>query len=282
MLVSHLLTRVAAPTFATIGAFDGVQGDALWPFITAHRWRGVAVEPQRDIYELLCTNLEAWPQVVTINAAVGPSSGTATLYKAAADASSGRAVDWRHQQASLNAAQVGRLRSTLPDLPNGLWTEEVELITFDEVMARAGLETVDIIQIDTEGSDWEVLQSIDLTKYAVKLVIFEHRHLSWSDREAAVAHLIRHRFKVGVVTAHDTAGSRVNCCDDRLRAGPRRRRDPPPAVDSGERVEGFRPLRWPSSVGAMARSTVGVVRGACAAIGAESEQSGLHLDVAGE
>ena len=138
MLASHLLTRVAAPTFATIGASTVYQGDALWPFIECAGARRPGRGRNAPPTNSSAANLEAWPQVVTINAAVGLSSGTATLYKAAADASSGRAVDWRHQQASLNAAQVGRLRSTLPDLPNGLWTEEVELITFDEAMAVPG------------------------------------------------------------------------------------------------------------------------------------------------
>ncbi len=205
MLINHLNAMSAISSFATIGAFDGVQGDPLWPYVAAGRWRGVAVEPQRAVYERLCANLADVPGVVAINAAVGPVSGRATLFKAAGDPADGTDLDWRYQQASLVPEQVGRLRDSLPDLPRTFFEEDVAVITFDEVMRRAGLVTIDVIQIDTEGYDWEVLRGIDLGRVGAKLVVFEHRHLCWSDREAAISHLIAHGFKVGAVTAHDTA-----------------------------------------------------------------------------
>ena len=69
-----------------------------------------------------------------------------------------------------------------------------------------------------------MLESIDLTKYVVKLVIFEDRHRPGAI-VSGVALLIRDRSKVGVVTAHDTAGFVGGLLRRSMRAGLCRRRE---------------------------------------------------------
>lgn len=204
-MLLHFVEAVAGPvTFAEIGAFDGEQGDPLREHIRRGKWRGVVVEPQSGVFERLAQNYAGEDQVVLVQAAVGRTAGRATLYQAADD-SLGE-LNWTHQQASLSKDQVLRLRDKLPDLKTKLYEEEVDVITFDEVLRRAEMSTCDVVQIDTEGCDWDVLQSIDLAKLRPKLVIYEHKHLSWADREAAVDYLVRNRYRVAEVSPRDTAG----------------------------------------------------------------------------
>ena len=69
-------------------------------------------------------------------------------------------------------------------------------MTLDGLLAKHGWATPDILFIDTEGHDWEVLQSLDLTRYSPLVIQFEHGHLDTSAIDAAIGHLSRHSYQV--------------------------------------------------------------------------------------
>lgn len=209
MLLSHLGAKVEDPTFAVIGAFDGEQGDPVMAHAIASGWTGVAIEPQRAVHECLRSRLADSETITTICAAVGPVAGRQTLYKAAPDAELDESPDWRHQLASLRRTRIEQVRRDVDGAGSEEWEEQVDVITFDDVLARSGMDSVDVIQIDTEGDDWEILRTIDLARVEAKLVIYEHKHLSWSDREAAISHLLAAGFRTAAVTARDTAAMKA-------------------------------------------------------------------------
>ena len=55
---------------------------------------------------------------------------------------------------------------------------EVPSMTLDALFAKHGIEELDLLQIDTEGFDWEVLQSLNLTRVKPALIQIETGHLS--------------------------------------------------------------------------------------------------------
>lgn len=66
---------------------------------------------------------------------------------------------------------------------------EVECLTFDQLAQRCDLDRVDLVNIDVEGTDWEVLAMIDLDRYRTSVVIVE---TAGTPDEAAIrAHLDR-------------------------------------------------------------------------------------------
>src|SRR5437773_4508030 len=50
-------------TFVQIGASDGVRSDPIHQYVTKYHWRGVLVEPQRDVFRSLCANYSAETQL---------------------------------------------------------------------------------------------------------------------------------------------------------------------------------------------------------------------------
>ena len=58
---------------------------------------------------------------------------------------------------------------------------DVECLTIDDVLDRAGMETVDLVQVDAEGHDYAILRSIDLERVAPRIIRFEHRHFDRGD-----------------------------------------------------------------------------------------------------
>ena len=55
---------------------------------------------------------------------------------------------------------------------------------------------VDVLQIDTEGYDYQVLRHFDFASSRPQVVMFEHRHLSQDDRDAADNLLVMHGYSL--------------------------------------------------------------------------------------
>ena len=72
--------RGSAFLFVQIGAFDGVSGDPLNKLVHRHGWRGVLVEPQTRVFQVLKSNYATQPQLQFFNVAIGDRDGEVTLY----------------------------------------------------------------------------------------------------------------------------------------------------------------------------------------------------------
>lgn len=51
-------------------------------------------------------------------------------------------------------------------------------MSLNKLIEKHSFDNLDLLQIDTEGYDWEVLKSIDLLLYSPKIIQIEHGHLS--------------------------------------------------------------------------------------------------------
>lgn len=58
-----------------------------------------------------------------------------------------------------------------------LKTINVKAITFEDLCAKYGWNSVDYVQIDCEGYDQRIVKSIDLEKYGIKKLKFETHYL---------------------------------------------------------------------------------------------------------
>ena len=59
----------------------------------------------------------------------------------------------------------------------------------DDLVAKHGLEKLDILQLDTEGFDFDVLQTLNLRQTRPRLIRFEHGHMKPQTIEAMAQHL---------------------------------------------------------------------------------------------
>jgi len=177
--------------FVEIGSNDGEQHDHLRPFILDRAWRGIMVEPVPHVFERLRRNYGAIDRVALVNAAIAEQDGTLPFYypAPAAEAELARLPDWYDGIGSLSReAVVGHARQ-IPDIEARVVREEVECLTYASLRRRHGDPRVDLLVIDTEGHDWAILRSLDLSVERPRLIVYEHFHLSPADRRAARAHL---------------------------------------------------------------------------------------------
>jgi FkbM family methyltransferase len=55
---------------------------------------------------------------------------------------------------------------------------KIQAITFEYLINKYNLNTIDYLQIDTEGYDERIVRSIDLNKYKIKKLKFEHHYIN--------------------------------------------------------------------------------------------------------
>jgi hypothetical protein len=67
--------------------------------------------------------------------------------------------------------------------------ESVECITLAELLRKHAISSVDLLQIDTEGAEFEIITSIDFDSVPVRFVNYESVLLN--DRQAELAQYMR-------------------------------------------------------------------------------------------
>lgn len=90
--------------------------------------------------------------------------------------------DWVSYLSSFKTFNIEWLKKTYPDI--NIRTSLIDTITFEELTNKYNLKKVNILQIDTEGYDYEILNSIDFSKVQIDFIIYEHCHLSHKEMYA--------------------------------------------------------------------------------------------------
>ena len=170
-------------TFVQIGANDGMMYDPLHTVVRAAGWSGVLVEPVPALYERLVANYSGVPNVQFENAAIGATDGTATLYSVEP-----RPDDpyWVGLLPSLDRDIIRSHHHLIPGIEERIQEMQVASLTLPSLVARHDLAVIDLLNVDTEGYDYEILRQIDFSSgWAPAFIIYERRHLDRStDRQA--------------------------------------------------------------------------------------------------
>lgn len=171
--------------FIQVGANDGVALDPLRIQVERRRWRGVMVEPVPYVFERLQSRYGAHPRVQLENSAIAVTEGTLPFYHLK-EAEPGESV-WAfyHALGSFRRDVILKHRDVIPDIDDRLVETAVPCITFTGLGEKHDLQRVDLLQMDTEGYDWEILRHVDFTRWRPRLIVYEHSHLSEDNRKAA-------------------------------------------------------------------------------------------------
>lgn len=178
--------------FVEIGSNDGERHDHLRPLIVETGWRGVMVEPVPYVFERLRSNYAALADRVALeNAAVGARDGRAPFFHLTRPAPNEAASlpEWYDGIGSFSRETVLSHARKIPGLEGRLVSTEVDVLSFDSLLARHGGREPDLVVVDAEGCDHEILRSIDLEAHRPRLVVYEHFHLSEADRDGARARM---------------------------------------------------------------------------------------------
>ncbi len=192
MVVAELAIPHREFFFVQIGAFDGVTGDPLYDLVRRHHWRGVLVEPQASVFDRLRANYAGQDGLQFLNVAIGPQDGELTLYSRANGDVCASFAKHRVRKPGERKAEVQAAR--------------VPCWTLATLLDRAGApRTIDLLQIDAEGWDYEIIRSIDFAKVRPRIIRYEHQVLSERDRNACLELLAGQGYRFLLEDADTTA-----------------------------------------------------------------------------
>jgi FkbM family methyltransferase len=181
-VLGNELLRNPQMTFMQIGAFDGALDDDLRELVARHRLRGVLVEPQPAAFARLQQTYRNQPQVKLLQAAIAEREGTRDLFCRRGEASMVASFDRNHLR-----------RHGVPD--HDIVSESVPCHTVDSAMRSAGLDRIDLLQIDAEGYDWQIIRSIDFARCRPRILRFEYRHMRPAEADACLEYLSGHGYR---------------------------------------------------------------------------------------
>ena len=188
------------PVVLQVGANDGVTNDPIFPFLRSYSSRAFLIEPQPDVFERLRMNYSGITNATPIQVALEHTDGQVRMYRLAP----GKEPKYRelHPHASnpsgftsfdrdhVRGALLAKFPRYFEDADVDEWIDEffVEGVTFATLRQRCDIDRIDLLQIDTEGYDYEILRMVFESPERIlpRMVNYEVRHLSEYDRRAAV------------------------------------------------------------------------------------------------
>jgi len=149
--------------FIEIGASDGIELSNTYLLEKKYNWTGICVEPIPNRFKLLCKNR---PNSVCCDNAVYKKSGKSVIFDIANnyDLLSGISsrIDSHHKiEVECNKTQI-----------------IVKTISFNDLLEKYKAPLfIEYLSLDTEGSELEILKSVNLKKYIFGLIDVEHNYM---------------------------------------------------------------------------------------------------------
>ena len=177
--------------FVQVGANNGLRGDPLRHLVMKHRLAGLLVEPLPDLFSELKQNYADQPQLKFENVALAGNEEPLTLFRFSADA---QVPDYAHGMARFDEAAMRSFAKAM-GVPDKVEAVEVSGVTMSSLLTRHRIESFALLQVDTEGFDYEIVKMCFARGNFPEIINFEKINLKWSDR-VDVKHLLqRHGYQ---------------------------------------------------------------------------------------
>jgi FkbM family methyltransferase len=170
-----------------VGAYDGIENDALARFIVDHPCHGIFVEPQLQAFEQLRANLASRPHFQFVNAAIDERSGTREFFEV--DILGSDLPAWTAQLASFDRGHIEKHETRAPGVSARIRSRNVQACSFDDLLDRFDIRELDILQMDTEGFDARLLRWFPFHRVKPGVLHYEVAHMTGEDRLATKTRL---------------------------------------------------------------------------------------------
>jgi FkbM family methyltransferase len=205
LLVDSMLPTRSDFFVLQVGANDGHSDDPIASIVRSRGLRALMVEPVPVMFDLLTAYYRDQPGVVCENCAIGHEDGTATLYYVRPDPS---LPEYVRRLASFNRDVILKQRRVVPNIGAYIETLRVPTLSLQTLVARHKIDHIDLLQVDTEGFDYEILKMLWATSLRPPIINFESAHLRRSEKLACAEMLKRDGYRYLNVGQFDTLAVR--------------------------------------------------------------------------
>lgn len=151
--------------FVDIGANDGITFSNSLFFERERNWKGICIEPIKEVF----ANLQSIRKCVCLQIGIWKEKQTLKFYRVTgySEMLSGL-ID------SYSSEHFIRLQREVEDFGGTLQIIEIEVWPLKDILDQYNVQTVDYCSIDTEGSEYEILSSIDFDRVHFKVFSIEN------------------------------------------------------------------------------------------------------------
>lgn len=195
----HIYSKSKSPfRVIQIGANDGISHDLIHKFIKRDHWQGVLLEPQKIVFDRLSKLYQKDAGIIPVNAALGNEDGQTQLYKIGfSDARWATGLASFNRDVLENAFSSGYVQKKADEegvsIPNDstlhIVTENIQVISPLSLMKLGNITQYDLLQIDTEGFDYEVIKIFANQTVLPNVIIYENAHLGASQQSQCLSEL---------------------------------------------------------------------------------------------
>jgi FkbM family methyltransferase len=188
--------------FLQIGAADGKRLDPIHSFVQRYRWKGILVEPLADLFALLKDTYRDRDDLIFENVAITENDETRQISRVPLkDVGREGVPEWAFAASTLVPEKTRfSADNSPPSLHNALNSavvkEEIQCLSLASLIARHGVERIDILQIDAEGYDARILKQLDLSVFKPTIINMEWHWLADSEKSEISGHLKRHGYSM--------------------------------------------------------------------------------------
>lgn len=144
--------------FIDFGATDGVLNNNSWILENRFGWNGIVAEPSKQWHDELSKNRKCYISTKC----VWKESGESILFNETNDAGFSTINTYSDSDHHEESRKNGNLYS-------------VETISLNDLLISANApQKIDYLSIDTEGSEYEILNAFDFKKWDISVITVEH------------------------------------------------------------------------------------------------------------
>jgi len=143
------------------------------------------VEPVPYNYRILKEKYGAFQNLYICTNAIYSSNKTDFFYYVKEDSISRLGKHWASQIGSFNKQHILDHKSKRFKIEESdIAREKIKFITFDDLINLYKIDSIDKLQIDVEGSEYEILKSINFDRIQINSILFETKHFDGTFKEA--------------------------------------------------------------------------------------------------
>ena len=177
-----------------IGAHSGLY---LKDLVVEYEDRNILlVEPVPYNYEILDSEYKDDPKITICKNAIIDKSKKDFFYYVKKNSITKLGKHWASQIGSFDKNHILNHKNKRFDIKeDDIETIQIEFITFDDLIQKYSIKSIDKLQIDVEGAEYKIMNSINFQKIEINKILFESKHFDGTFIEGKKLQEIKEKLK---------------------------------------------------------------------------------------
>ena len=177
-----------------IGAHSGVH---LKNLISEYKYQEILlVEPVPYNYQILESEYKNQGNISICRNAIIDKSKKDFFYYVKKDSIAKLGKHWASQIGSFDKNHILNHKNKRFDIKeDDIETIQIEFITFDDLIQKYSIKSIDKLQIDVEGAEYKIMNSINFQKIEINKILFEAKHFDGTFIEGKKLEEIKEKLK---------------------------------------------------------------------------------------